>query len=75
MQKLKVRLPNNNLYWKKNDFTIFFIMFILFFGCGIALMIFSYSPIVEKCVTDWWILPFGISEVFLFLFVICKKIE
>lgn len=65
---MKNRLPNNNtLYWRQNDFTVFFLMFILFLGIAIVI-IFNYN-------TDWWMLSIGLSYVFLFLFIICKKVE
>jgi len=42
-------------------------MFILFFGIGIIIVFYLSN--------DWWMLPVGIGEVFLFLFIICKKID
>ena len=73
---MKNRLPNENtLYWGVNDFTVFLFGMVLFFGCSIVIMFFSYSPYLGGCVTDWWILPLGIAEVFLFLFTICKKVD
>jgi len=46
-------------------------MFTLFFGVGIGIFFIN----VYYYNNDWWILPFGISEVFLFLFMICKKVD
>lgn len=76
----KNQLSNNNntfLYWRHGDFTLFFFLFILFFGIAIVIMFFTYNPRLEypRCVTDWWVLPTGLGFMFLFLFVICKKVE
>ena len=68
MQRLKYRLPNNNtLCWRHNDFGVFLFSFVCFFGIGIV-VIFNFN-------TEWWLLPVGIGEVFLFLFIICKKVD
>ena len=76
MLRLKKRLPNSDtLYWRQNDFTLYLSLFVLFFGCATVIIIFGYSPILERCVTDWWVLPCGIGMVFLFLFIICKKVD
>ena len=76
MQKFVSRLSNNNtLYWRHNDFSVFFLMMILFFSIAIIIMFFTYSPLLGMCVTDWWILAAGLGYVFLFLFVICKKVD
>ena len=75
LQELKKALPNNTLYWGVNDFTVFLFGVVLFFGCSIVIMFFSYSPYLRMCVTDWWILPLGLGFVFLFLFIICKKVD
>jgi len=48
---------------------------ILFFGVATIIMIITYSPGLERCITDWWILLMGIGYVFLFLFIICKKVD
>jgi len=50
-------------------------MTVLFFGAAYIIIIITYNPYLERCVSDWWIMPVGIAEVFLFLFIICKKVE
>ena len=78
MQVWKNRLSNNNnymIYWRRGDFTLFLLGFIFFFGVGAVMVFVTYNPILRNCVTDWWVLPMGIGFVFLFLFVICKKVE
>ena len=66
--RIKNRFPNEDtLCWRRGDLTLFLSGLCLFFGLGIFI-IFNFN-------TDWWLVPCGISEVFLFLFVICKKVE
>ena len=75
MQNWLSHLPNSDtLFWRSNDFTVFFLMFILFFSIAFIIMIYTYSPFLEKCITDYWVMPMGIGFVFLFLFVVCKKV-
>ena len=52
-------------------------MTILFFSMSIAIMFFTFDTSLEKprCTSDWWVMPMGIGFVFLFLFVICKKVD
>ena len=73
MLSWKKHLSNNTLFWRENDLTIFFLMTILFFSAAYIIMIITYNPYLERCITGYWLLPVGIGEVFLFLFVICKK--
>jgi len=47
----------------------------LFFGVATIIMIITYSPGLRRCITDWWVLPMGIGFIFLFLFIICKKVD
>jgi len=68
-------LNDNTLYWRHGDFTVYLFGTILFFGVAVVIMIVSYSPYLGRCVTDYWLLPVGIGEVFLFLFAICKKVD
>lgn len=76
MQKFVKRLPNSDtLCWRQNDLAIFFLMIIIFFSVAYLIIIYTYSPVLERCVTDWWILLMGIGYVCLFLFIICKKVE
>lgn len=76
LQKLKKRLPNSDtLYWRHNDFTMYLSGMVFFFGLGTVIMIVTYNPFISRCVNDWYILPFGIGEVFLLLFIICKKVD
>jgi len=75
MLKWRNRLLNNNtLFWRQNDLTVFLLMFIVFFSIAFIIMIYTYSPYLEKCITDYWVMPMGIGFVFLFLFIICKKV-
>ena len=76
MQSWKKRLPNNDtLCWRHGDFSVYFLGMVLLFGGAVVIMMWSYDFEVGVCVTDWWVVPFGIGEVFLFLFAICKKVE
>ena len=68
-------LPSNTLYWRHGDFSVFLFGTVLFFGVAVAIMIISYNPIQGRCITDYWLVPIGIGEVFLFLFFICKKVD
>ena len=69
-------LPDGNtLFWRDNDLSIFLLMMVLFFSIAYFIMIYTYSPLLERCVTDWWLMPLGIGFVFLFLFTICKKVD
>ena len=68
LPKLKNKTPIEDiLYWRHGDYTLFFLMTNIFLGIGIIVIFFID--------TDYWLLPVGISEVFLFLFLICKKVE
>ena len=68
MQSWKNCLPNSDtLFWRGGDFILYLLGFISFFGIAI-LIIFYFN-------TDWWILAVGLGYVFLFLFIICKKVE
>ena len=71
----KKHLSNNTLFWRQNDLTIYFLMTVLFFSAAYIIMIITYSPALRNCVTDYWLVPVGIGEVFLFLFTICKKVD
>lgn len=77
LQNWKNCLPSNTLYWRYNDFTVFFFGTILFFGTSILIMFLSYNYNSKKpsCSTDWWVLPMGIGFVFLILLIVCKKVE
>ncbi|GAG45779.1 unnamed protein product [marine sediment metagenome] len=72
LQMLKLCLPDNDtLFWRRKDFALFFLSFTLFFGMGVGIFfinVYYYS-------NDWWLVPVGISEVFLFLFIICEKVD
>ena len=68
MQRLRYRLPNNDtLCWRRGDFSLFFILFVVSFGVAMVL--------IYNVDSDWWVLPWGIGEVCLFLFIICKKVD
>ena len=52
------------LYWRENDLNIFSIIVLICFSSSI-IMLFYFKG-------DWWLLPFGIGEVAMILFIICN---
>ena len=71
MLKWRNRLLNNNtLFWRQNDLTVFLLMFIVFFSIAFIIMIYTYSPYLEKCITDYWVMPMGIGFVIVIPFAV-----
>ena len=63
----KTFLKITEFHWRENDSNIFLLMVIIFFG--------TTTLIVLNFRTDWWILPGGLGEVALFLFIMSKPLE